>query len=44
MKKFINATIYRNDEATEILVEDGVIRAIGRNLPSAPEEIDLRNL
>ena len=42
MKKFINATIYRNDEATEILVEDGVIRAIGRNLPSAPEEIDLK--
>lgn len=42
MKKFINTTIYRNDEATEILVEDGVIRAIGRNLPSAPEEIDLK--
>lgn len=42
MKKFINASIYRNDEATEILVEDGVIRAIGKNLPAAEEDIDLK--
>lgn len=42
MKKYVNATIYRNDEASEILVEKGVIRAIGRNLPAAPEEIDLK--
>lgn len=43
MKKFINANIYRHDEATEVLVEDGVIRAIGKNLPAAEEEIDLKS-
>ncbi|WP_296205733.1 amidohydrolase family protein [Psychrobacter sp. UBA3962] len=47
MKKFINATVYgdennRQQQATEILVKDGVIEAIGNNLPSADEEIDLK--
>lgn len=42
MKKFINANIYRNDEASEILVENGVIKQIGKNLPKAEEEIDLK--
>ena len=41
MKKFINATIYRNSDATEILVDKGVIKAIGSNLPAADEVIDL---
>ncbi len=42
MKKFFNATIYRNNEASEILVENGVIREVGKNLPKAEEEIDLK--
>lgn len=42
MKKFINARLYRHDDATEILVENGVITQIGNHLPSAPEEIDLK--
>ncbi len=42
MIKFINANIYRNSEATEILVKDGVIQQMGKNLPSADEEIDLK--
>ncbi len=42
MKKFINANIYRNSGASEILVEDGVIRAIGSNLPAADEVVDLK--
>lgn len=42
MKKFINANIYRNSEATEILVENGRISAIGTGLPAAQEEIDLQ--
>lgn len=42
MKKFINANIYRNEDATEILVEKGVITQIGTNLPMAEEEIDLK--
>ncbi|HNP34326.1 MAG TPA: cytosine deaminase [Woeseiaceae bacterium] len=42
MKKFTNARIYRqHDETSEILVEKGVIKQIGRNLPTADEEIDL---
>lgn len=40
-KKFINAKIYRNDSATEILVENGKITQIGTNLPACEEEIDL---
>lgn len=42
MKKFINENIYRNEDATEILVEKGVITQIGKNLPMAEEEIDLK--
>ena len=42
VKKFINARLYRHDDATEILVENGVITQIGNHLPSAPEEIDLK--
>lgn len=42
MKKFINANIYRNSDANEILVENGVITAIGNNLPAADEVIDLK--
>jgi len=42
MKKFANASIYRqHDETSEILVDKGVIKQIGRNLPKADEEIDL---
>ena len=42
MIKFTNANIYRNSDATEILVKDGVIQQIGNNLPAAEEEIDLK--
>ncbi|WP_367105536.1 amidohydrolase family protein [uncultured Psychrobacter sp.] len=42
MIKFTNATIYRNDDANEILVKDGVIQQIGKGLPAADEEIDLK--
>lgn len=31
-KKFFNAKIYRNDEATEMIVENGKITQIGKNL------------
>lgn len=41
MKKFFNANIYRNSDANEILVKNGVIDSIGTNLPPAEEEIDL---
>ncbi len=40
-KKFFNAKIYRNDEATEMIVKDGKITQIGKNLPKCEEEIDL---
>lgn len=40
-KKFFNAKIYRNDKATEIIVENGKITQIGSNLPKCEEEIDL---
>lgn len=40
-KKFFNAKIYRNDAATEMVVEDGKITKIGTNLPKCEEEIDL---
>ncbi len=40
-KKFTNLSIYRQPEAKEILVEDGVIKAIGCGLPPADQEIDL---
>lgn len=43
MKKFTNARIYRqHDEPGEILVDRGVIQQVGRNLPGADQEIDLR--
>ncbi|MGO1501130.1 MAG: amidohydrolase family protein [Marinobacter sp.] len=42
MKKFINANIYRNSDATEILVENSVIRDIGTDLPPAEQTIDLK--
>lgn len=41
MKKFINAKIYKHDDATEILVEDGKFKAIGNDLGDADEVIDL---
>ena len=40
-KKFFNAKIYRNDTATEMIVENGKIIHIGTNLPKCEEEIDL---
>ena len=43
MKKFTNARIYRqHDETSEILVDKGVIQQIGKDLPGADEQIDLR--
>lgn len=43
MKKFSNALIYRqHNEASEILVDKGVIKQIGKKLPKADEEIDLQ--
>lgn len=41
MKKFINAVIYGYKDANEILVENGIIKAIGRDLGAADEVIDL---
>lgn len=41
MKIFTNAVIYGHDDANEILVENGVIKAIGKELGSAGEVIDL---
>lgn len=42
MKKFINAVIYKHDDASEILVDDnGVIKGIGKDLGPADEVIDL---
>ena len=42
MKKFINAVIYRHEDANEILVDDnGVIKAIGKDLGPADEVINL---
>ena len=41
-KKFFNAKIYRNDTATEMIVENGKITQIGINLPKCEEEIDLQ--
>lgn len=42
MKKFINAVIYKHENADEILVEDGKIKAIGKNLAEADQVIDLK--
>ena len=42
MKKFTNARVYRrHNEASEILVDRGVIKRIAKSLPEADEEIDL---
>ncbi|SMO40338.1 cytosine deaminase [Saccharicrinis carchari] len=41
-KKFFNANIYRNDAASEMIVENGKITQIGTNLPKCEEEIDLQ--
>jgi cytosine deaminase len=41
MKKFVNAVVYGHDDASEILVENGVIKAIGKDLGPADEIIDL---
>ena len=41
MKKFTNAVIYGHQVASEILVENGVIRQIGHDLGPAEETIDL---
>ena len=41
MKKFINATIYRNPHAHEILIENGKFKAVGNHLGDADEVIDL---
>lgn len=41
MKKFTNAVIYGHNDANEILVDNGVIKAIGKELGSADEVIDL---
>ncbi|MDD4778129.1 MAG: amidohydrolase family protein [Fermentimonas sp.] len=40
-KKFFNAKIYRNDSATEFIVENGKITQIGTNLPICDNEVDL---
>ena len=41
MKKFTNAVIYGFDNANEILVDNGVIKAIGKDLGPADTVIDL---
>lgn len=40
-KKFFNAKIYRNEAATEMIVDNGKITHIGINLPKCDEEIDI---
>ncbi|MFA6758843.1 MAG: amidohydrolase family protein [Bacteroidales bacterium] len=41
-KKFFNAKIYRNDQASEMIIKNGKITHIGTNLPKCEEEIDLQ--
>ncbi len=41
MKKFTNAVICGHDDYNEILVDNGVIKAIGKDLEPADEIIDL---
>lgn len=41
-KKFFNTNIYRNNSATEFIVENGKITEMGTNLPECDEEIDLK--
>lgn len=40
-KKFINATIYKHDDASELLIENGKFVAIGKDLGDADDIIDL---
>ena len=40
--KYVNAKIYKHDDAKEILVENGTFKAIGNDLPDAPEVVDLQ--
>ena len=40
-KKFINAVIYNHEDASEILVEDGVFTDFGKDLGDADQIIDL---
>ncbi|MGX7106522.1 amidohydrolase family protein [Hutsoniella sourekii] len=40
-KKFVNAVIYKHEDASEILVEDDKFAKIGNNLGDADEVIDL---
>lgn len=40
-KKYFNAKFYRNDAATELIVENGKITQIGTHLPKCEKEIDL---
>jgi cytosine deaminase len=40
-KKYFNAKFYRNDAATELIVENGRITQIGTHLPKCEKEIDL---
>ena len=40
-KKFVNAKIYKQEEADEILIQDGKFTAIGTDLGEADEVIDL---
>lgn len=40
--KYVNAKIYKQEDANEILVENGTFKAIGKNLPDADEVVDLQ--
>lgn len=40
-RKYVNAKIYRDESATELMVEDGMFTQIGSGLPPCEEEIDL---
>ncbi len=40
-KKFFNAKIYRNESATEMVVEDGQIVQVGKDLPACEAQVDL---
>lgn len=40
-KKFFNAKIYRNESATEMVVEDGQIVQVGKDLPACEVQVDL---
>lgn len=41
MKKFINVNLYKNPDVSEIIVEDGKITEMGKNLREVDEVIDL---